>query len=239
MLTKSKLIGLTFFIHFVSITVQGQNINQFDLNEKRHGIWQKTFKDTHVLRYEGTFIHGKETGLFKFYKNINNKAVLSATKLFDDTSGTAQVIFLDTNGKPISEGKMLGKLYIGTWKFYHKNSKNLLILEHYNESGQLHGERYVYYKNGQIAEKQHYQNGKLEGTSFWYSERQIVLKAYNYVNGELHGVSKFYNPKGELLAEGLYKRGKKDGIWRYYENDSLVKQKDFTYKSKYIKKNKN
>lgn len=239
MLTKSKLIGLTFFIHLVSITVQGQNINQFDLNGKRHGIWQKTFKDTNVLRYEGTFIHGKEIGLFKFYKNISDKAVLSATKLFDDTNGTAQVIFFDTNGKPISEGKMLGKLYIGTWKFYHKNSKNLLILEHYNESGQLHGERYVYYKNGQIAEKQHYQNGKLEGTSFWYSERQIVLKAYNYVNGELHGVSKFYNPKGELLAEGLYKRGKKDGMWRYYENDSLVKQKDFTYKPKYIKKNNN
>ncbi|MDG1729104.1 MAG: hypothetical protein P8K68_12980 [Algibacter sp.] len=146
------------------------------------------------------------------------------------------MIFLASNGKVISEGNMDGKKYIGTWKYYQKNSDKLLTLEHYNDKGELIGERLVYYPNGQIAEKQNYINGKLNGESFWLSQKNVTLKTYSYENGELHGAAKFYNPKGELLSEGQYKRGKKDGIWKYYANSKLVEEKDFTYKPKYIKK---
>ena len=131
---------------------------------------------------------------------------------------------------------MDGKIYIGTWKYYQKNSDNLLILENYNDNGKLDGERFVYYENGQIAEKQNYKYGELDGVSKWYSEKNSVLKEFVYVNGERHGVSKIYDPKGQLLVEGQYKRGKKDGIWKYYENGQLKEEKDFTYIPKYIKK---
>lgn len=211
-------------------------MNQFDTDGKRHGHWAKTFNNTKVLRYEGEFFHGKEIGKFKFYKNVNNKAVLSATRLFNKENDITDVKFFTSKGKLISEGKMDGKTYIGTWKYYQKNSDSLLILERYNNSGRLVGERFVYYENGQIAEKQNYKDGKLDGVSKWYSEKNSVLKEFIYVNGQLHGLSKYYNPKGELLVEGQYKRGKKDGIWKYYENGKLKEEKDFTYKPKYIKK---
>ena len=48
----------------------GQSLNGFDSDGKRHGKWKKNFEGTQVVRYEGTFSHGKEVGLFKFYKNI-------------------------------------------------------------------------------------------------------------------------------------------------------------------------
>tara|TARA_R110002096_G_scaffold147031_2_gene306460 strand:- start:14388 stop:15095 length:708 start_codon:yes stop_codon:yes gene_type:complete len=232
-----KFIKLSIFLFFLnSISIFAQDINQFDANGKRHGIWKKTFDKTNVLRYEGAFLNGKEIGLFKFYKNIKNKAILTASKQFNKNNNIAEVKFYTPKGKVISEGQMDGKTYIGTWKYYQKNSEQLLILEHFDNSGNLNGERFVYYENGQIAEKQNYKEGKLDGISLWYSETGSVLKEFVYVNGELHGLSKFYNPKGMLLVEGNYKRGKKDGIWKYYENGKLKEEKDFTYKPKYIKK---
>lgn len=226
----------SFLFFIVTVNVFSQNINQFDAEGKRHGIWRKNFDDTKVLRYEGEFLHGKEIGVFKFYTNIKNKAILTATKAFNEHDDSAYVKFLASNGKVISEGTMNGKTYIGPWKYYQKNSDKLLTLEAYNASGQLTGERLVYYPNGQIAEQQNYTNGKLDGVSKWYSENNVVLKEYNYVNGELHGMSKFYNPKGELITEGEYKRGKKEGIWKFYENGKLTEEKDLSYKPKYIKK---
>lgn len=214
-------------ILFFSAVLVAQNINQFDANGKRHGIWEKTFDGTNILRYQGEFLHGKEIGLFKFYKNIKNEAVLTATKQFNKNDNKAYVTFLSSKGKLISEGEMDGKMYIGEWKYYQNKNDNLLSLEHYNNEGFLEGERFVYYENGQIAEKQSYRNGKLEGISVWYSEDNIVLKEFNYLNGELHGVSKYYNAKGVLIIEGAYKKGKKHGIWKYYENANLIEEKSF------------
>lgn len=225
-----------FLVLLVTTITFGQNINQFDANGKRHGIWKKTFENTNILRYEGEFFHGKEIGLFKFYKNIRKKAVLTATKQFNKTNNKAYVKFLSSRGKLISEGEMIGKTYVGVWKYYQNRNTNLLTLEHFDGHGILDGERSVYYENGQIAEKQFYKAGKLDGISVWYSENNIVLKEYAYVNGELHGVSKFFNPKGELITEGRYKNGKKHGIWKFYENGKLIKEKDFSYKAKYVKK---
>jgi len=231
-----KLLFYTTIV-FLFITSIGlsQDINQFDANGKRHGIWKKKFENTNILRYEGEFLHGKEIGLFKFYKKSNNKAVLSATKQFNEHNTIAEVKFFTSRGKLISEGEMDGKTYIGTWKYYQKSTNNLLILEHFDNLGRLTGERMVYYNNGQIAEKQNYKAGKLDGLSLWYSKDNVLLKEYIYENGELHGMSKFYNSNGDLIVEGLYKRGKKHGIWKYYENGELIEEKDFTYKPKYTK----
>lgn len=226
-----------FIISIISIfSLSAQNINQFDANGKRHGVWKKNFEGTNVLRYEGQFNHGKEIGTFNFYKNIRKKAVLTARKIFNEANNTAVVTFFTSKGKIISEGKMNGKIYVGTWKYYHSNSDKLMTLEHYNENGHLEGERLVYYDNGQIAEKRHYVNGKLEGEAFWYSVKNVVLKHFIYENDELHGISKYYSPNGDLLAEGRYKHDKKYGIWKYYKKGELVEEKNFTPTSKYKKK---
>lgn len=229
------LFSIISFLIF-NMSMFSQDINQFDANGKRHGVWKKTFDNTNVLRYEGAFLNGKEIGLFKFYKNIKNKAILTASKQFNENNTIAEVKFYTPKGKVISEGQMNGKRYIGTWKYYQKKTEQLLILEHFDNLGNLNGERFLYYENNQIAEKQNYKAGKLDGVSVWYSENGTILKEFVYKNGELHGLSKFYNPKGELLVEGNYKRDKKDGIWKYYENGKLKEEKDFTYKPKYIKK---
>jgi len=209
-----------------------QEVNQFDANGKRHGVWKKNFQDTDQVRYEGTFEHGKEVGLFNFYKLIKKKSVLTATKVFNVNDGSAEVKFLSSRGKIISEGKMIGKTYVGKWMYYHNNSTKLMTSEEYTQEGLLTGKRLVYYKTGVLAEEANYVNGQLQGVSKWYSLNKIVLKEFVYENSELHGSSKYFNGKGELLIEGNYKKGKKSGIWKYYENGKLKEEKDLDYKRK-------
>ena len=216
----------------VSSSITAQEINQFDADGKRHGEWKKNFEGTNQVRYQGQFEHGKEVGEFKFYKYIKKKSLLTATKQFNNVDKSAYVTFLSSRGKVISEGTMLGKLYIGKWIYYHNRLSAIMTLEHYNDNGLLHGERFVYYKDGQIAELANYEAGKLQGTSIWYSVKNVVLKSFIYDNDELHGVAKYYNGKGELLAEGHYKRDKKIGIWTYYENGEIKETKDFSAKPK-------
>lgn len=223
-----KIVYLTVLL-FVSHMVVSQNTNQFDANGKRQGVWKKNFEGTKVLRYEGQFNHGKEVGLFKFYKNIDGKASLTATKQFNDKDSKAYVIFYTSTGKVVSEGQMDGKMFIGPWKYYQKTSKKLLILENYNNQGQLEGDRFVYYKNGEVAQKQHFKNGQLDGMAVWYSEDKVLLKEYTYVNGQLDGPSKYYNSEGDLILEGAYKNGKKHGIWTSYENGKVVNSEDYDH----------
>lgn len=222
-----KVIYVLLISLLFSGVVVAQSFNQFDDNGKRHGKWQKKYEGTDVLRYEGEFFHGKEIGLFKFYKNYKNRAVLSATKQFNPENELAEVTFFTSTGKLVSEGQMNGKTYVGTWKYYQKNNENLLTLEHYNDKGQLDGERFVYYPNEQVAEKQNYVAGKLHGESVWYSENNVIVKSYHYENGELEGPAKFFNKNGELVCEGNYKNSEKHGVWKYYENGNLAKQETF------------
>lgn len=229
---------IVLFVHFFVIIAFAQKNNQMDADGNRHGIWKKNFDNTQQVRYEGEFNHGKEIGLFKFYKLVKKKSVLSATKLFNANDDSAEVKFLTSRGKSISDGKMVGKTYVGKWVYYHKNSDKIMTAETYDDKGVLQGERLVYYDNDQLAEKTTYIDGKIEGLSEVYSLKGVVLKMFIYENNELHGVSKAFNGKGELLSEGQFKRGKKTGVWKFYENNKLIEQKDFTYVTKLKKKNK-
>ena len=232
-----KHIAFILFLLLSSISF-AQNLNQFDGNGKRHGLWKKNFDDTNVIRYEGEFKHGKEVGLFKFYMNIKNEAVLSATKNFDNKEDLAEVTFYTSKGKVISKGEMHGKAYVGKWTYYHKGSKQIMMIENYGDYGQLEGESLVYYDNGQVAEKRNYKNNKLDGKVSYFHENGKEMKIYIYNMGLLHGPAKFYNAKGVLDIEGQYKNDKKDGIWKYYKDGELTEEKDFTVYSKnpYLKK---
>jgi len=225
-------ITLNLFVCLFTIIVSAQDINQLDNKGERHGIWKKNYENTEVSRYEGEFLHGKEIGLFKFYKNVNGRAVLAATKQFNRENKISQVKFFASTGKVISEGQMNGRAYIGKWIYYHNKSNEILSIDLYNNEGLLNGERLVYYENAVLAQKELYANGKLQGKSIWYNEAGVVTNEYNYDNGELHGEAKTFDTHGSLIVEGQYQRDRKHGIWKYYKNDSLVKEKDFTRYSK-------
>ena len=225
MKTALLFYSLLFCIHAVA----QDRINQLDANGERHGLWRKTFEEApSQVRYEGTFEHGKEVGIFKFY--ILGQENPAAIKTYTQDTDTAEVKYLSQKGNVISEGKMLGEKRIGEWKYYHLNSDKLMMTERY-EDGVLQGEKVIYFENGVPTEKSSYVNGQLHGKQDIFSEKGVLLKTFTYRNGELHGPSKVYNGKGELLIEGEYRNDKHFGIWKYYENGNLKEQKNFSDKN--------
>lgn len=228
---------VVLYISLVSTFVFSQEaLNQLDDKGLRHGFWKKNFDKTKQPRYEGTFEHGKEVGVFKFYTLDRHKSVLSATREFSKDHDTIKVKFFSSKGKVISEGQMIGKNFIGKWIYYHNKTNAIMTVENYNSQGLLQGEKLVYYETGKLAEASYYNNGKIDGISKWFSKEGVVLKEFTYKDDELHGVSKYYNGDGQLLAEGAYKNDQKHGIWKFYENGILKEEKDFTVRSKNPKK---
>jgi antitoxin component YwqK of YwqJK toxin-antitoxin module len=236
MIKQNWIAGFIFTIILTQSFAQNVK-NQFDGDGKRHGLWTKNYYQTDQKRYEGEFKHGKEVDTFKYYRLNKGKSVLSAIKVFNEKDSLADVIFYASNKKIISKGQMNGKRFTGKWVFYHNNSDRVMTIENYNNDGQLHGERLVYYKNGAIAEKSSYKNGKLEGLYEWFTENKVLLRISNYTNGQLNGKTTNYDANGEKDSEGLYKNDKKAGIWNYYENGVITKKIDHTNQKVIEKRN--
>ena len=193
---------------------------------KRHGLWTKKFKGTDQVRYSGRFNHGKEIDTFKFYTLNEGKSVLSALRIFKNDSDIADVSFYTSQGGLISKGQMRGKVYVGQWTYFHKNSKAVMIIENFNENGVLEGPKTVYYKNRQKAEESTYANGKLEGLVSWYGENGELFKSLTYKQDVLDGPGTYYEPDGSISSKGSYRGNKKWGTWIYYKNGKAYKKID-------------
>ncbi len=210
------------------LTVQsaiGQAVNQFDDNNKRHGVWKKYFEGTKQLRYEGQFNHGEEVGLFKFYTR-KSKGQPVATRLFKSGSKEVAVNFFALSGKLISKGILIDKKREGVWELFQKDGTTLLSRESY-KNGVLDGLYEIYYKNGKLSETFQYTNGLKDGVSKKYAPNQSVIHEVEYVSGKLRGPATYYDIKGNVIITGEYAADRKAGLWKYYEGDKLVKEVDY------------
>lgn len=200
-----------FLTFLISVTVFSQeNINKLNEKGEKTGVWKKHY-DNNNIRYQGQFKNGKEVGVFKFY-SVNSSEHPVAIKTFFEESDSVAVQFFTEKGVLQSEGKMIGKLRVGVWKYYHKKNNKLLSVENYL-NGKLHGVVKTFYSNGELTEVLQYKNGVLHGKAKRYSSEKILLEELTYENGKLNGSATFYNTKGELIMSGNYKDNEKVGNW--------------------------
>lgn len=205
----------------LSFSVLGQ-VNQKDVNGKRHGKWQVNFEGTTNPKFEGNFDHGQRTGVFKFYKKgfyEHPSAIMDFGKGQDSVS----VTYYTQTGKPISQGKMIDRLREGKWTYFHQMNDSVMMIEHY-KNDKLNGFQETFYPDGKLAEKTHYVMGVMDGSSQIFAKNGQVLKDLHYSEGELDGKAVYYNPRGEMQMEGSYSKGSKTGIWKYYEDGKVTEQ---------------
>lgn len=220
---KQVLLILIFNI-VLSVSLSGQNVNQFDAQGLRHGLWQKSYEGSKQLRYQGTFNHGKETGTFEFYDKSGGHP--AAIKIYTTGIELLDVIFYTKTGTKISEGKMRDRAKEGEWIYYHKDGTSIMTREQY-QNNVLEGLRTVYFEDGKKAQVTMYRLGLKEGKEIHYNETGSILKQFIYVHDLLEGPVKLYNYDGSLLREGLYRANRKHGTWKYYINGILEKTVKF------------
>jgi len=227
-----SIIFLFFFNTLFSLAQT--DFNKLDNNGKKHGVWKGLYPESKRVRYEGTFEHGKEVGIFNYYDDTKAQSLI-ATREFTAKDNTVYTIFYDQRKNKVSEGKQVNKLFEGQWKYYHQNSKEVMTIENY-KNGKLEGLRTVFYPSTKIAEETNYSNGKKNGLYKKYSEKDaVVLEESNYKNGEYDGLAIYRDPLGNIVAQGKYVNGKKKGIWQFYENGKLVSEENMSKVKKVVK----
>lgn len=231
---KALIFLFLLLTNFTAISQQ--LVNQLDENGKKHGVWKGYYEDTKNPRYEGTFDHGKETGVFSYFDNSTVKSVIATREFFSDNS--AYTVFFDQNKNKISEGRVMNKVYEGQWKYYHKGGKVIMTLENY-ANGNLEGLKSVFYPDGKIAEETIYSNGIKSGPYKKYTQKGIVLEEATYKNNEFHGLAIYKDPDDNIVAKGLFKEGKKVGIWQFYQSGKLVSEENFNKPPRKFQKRKN
>ena len=208
-------------ILLMSVTIDAQSdVNQFDTNGKRHGVWKKYFNNGRV-RYTGQFEHGKEVGTFKYYSAATSDFPI-VVKEFNTSDNTAIVKFYTKKGDLESKGSMLGKNRIGKWLYFHVDGKTVMSEENYQD-GELHGYYKTFYNSGKPTEIASYKDGKLDGNYKKYSIKGHLYQDFNYKNGMLNGPAAYYNRKtGELTTKGQFKDDIRVGTWENYVDGELV-----------------
>ncbi|MRX67285.1 Antitoxin component YwqK of the YwqJK toxin-antitoxin module [Flavobacterium resistens] len=212
-----------FWILFlISSVAFSQDFNKVDSNGKKDGVWKGTYEISKRPRYEGTFDHGKETGIFKFFDDTKKGDVI-ASRDFTANDGSSYTIFYDQNKNKVSEGKEIGKSREGEWKYYHKASKVVMTLENY-KNGKLEGIRSVYYPDAKIAEEMTYKNGLKEGIYKKYGQNAILLEQSIFKDNLYNGDAIFYDSDGVMASKGKFLNGKKVGRWQFYLKGKLTKE---------------
>ena len=218
---------MVMFFFNQSIFVQTDSNKVYEKG-KKHGVWKGYYPESKRLRYEGTFDHGKEVGIFKFYDDVKSQPVI-ATREFNAKDNSVYTIFYNQSKNKVSEGKQVNKRNEGEWKYYHENLPDLMILENY-KAGKLEGKRMVFYRGSgikgeeSIAEEANYSNGLKNGNYKKYTMKGMVLEDSNYKKGQLDGPAIYNDPLGNLVSKGNFKNGKKSGTWEFYQDGKLIKK---------------
>lgn len=224
---------LVFLISLICTVLHAQKeYNQLDSKGLKHGVWKGVYEESNRPRYQGTFDHGKEVGLFQFFDDTQKGDVI-ATREFNPKDNSAYTIFYDQNNNKVSEGKVVNKLFEGEWKYYHYASTVIMTTENY-KNGKLEGLRTVYFLNGKVAEQINYENNQKQGTYKKYTENGIVLEESFFRNNEYDGLAIFRNDSGIIVSKGMFAKGIKTGVWEVFENGKLVQKSstDLSQKSK-------
>lgn len=225
---KKSYLTKTFYMKYIFLLVMipkfflAQEINKLDDKGLKQGLWKGVYEESKRPRYEGTFEHGKETGMFKFFDDTKVGTVI-ATREFNPKDNSCYTIFYNQTKNKVSEGKLVNKQYEGEWKYYHENSTEIMTLEIY-ANGKLNGLRKVFYPSGKIAEEANYKNGKKEGSYKKYAENGIILEETVYKNDEYDGLAIFRSPDNVVVAKGMFIKGKKEGIWEFNTNGKITKE---------------
>lgn len=208
-----------FFLVLVAIWLvlgaQAQDYNQTDAKGRRQGIWMD-FHSNGQKRYEGQFKNDRCQGEFRYYDEQGN---LLAVNAFDKSGERALNKTYAPNGRMIATGFYLHQKKDGEWRYFDKDSGQLLLVED-NTEGRVNGWSRLYNPStGKLAEETQYVNGVPDGQCRKYSDTGVLLMECHYRNGFLEGPSKTYYPNTMLKEEGQYEKGAKTGQWRTYNED--------------------
>lgn len=189
-----KIAVTILFMGLFSFLSFGQ-VNQTDAQGRKQGQWIKTYPNSSVVTYQGTFKNDKPIGTFT-YKYPSNK--LKAIIKYDSNSTRSEANYYYENGKLMSHG-------------IYRNMKKDSVWVSFNE-------------DGRIAMTETFKNDELNGVKNMYyipsdpeDRSETIISVYTYVDGLPEGKFVEYYPTKVVRKTGQYRDHKRVGEWITYE----------------------
>ena len=109
----------------LALTTVAQDVNRTDKKGRRQGVWMDFYPNGNK-RYEGQFKNDKCKGTFTYY---DESGKLKATNEFDNSGEKALNKTYAPNGRLIATGYYVNQKKEGEWKYFDKDSGQLLLSE--------------------------------------------------------------------------------------------------------------
>ncbi|MDB5258472.1 MAG: hypothetical protein JWM14_3167 [Chitinophagaceae bacterium] len=215
-----------YFEAFIYYTLRAsrneKHMSDVKKNESKINVfenWLKQYWQDHmqVINYDlGEGIRkysffNADDGSIKFIGQLN----ATGEKLVGPT------LFLYPNGLTRSKGLNSAEGdRTGIWYWYHPNGKTDEVVTYVN--GEIEGEVIVYYENGNIKQKKHYEKGKLKGDYYEYLENNALYAVTPYAEGAANGPCVIYHTIGTKKYDYTQKDGKINGILKEYSLDEKL-----------------
>lgn len=215
-------------------------INQYDSEGKRNGIWSKNFPDSQIKRYQGRFDHGEPVGKFVYY--FPNGVVRSIV-VHDSLSNRATGYFYFRSKALAAYGIYHGQKKDSVWTEFSPNGDITSKVNYKN--GKKNGEKIIYYpadpdypKVALVLKKIHFKNDLAEGDFVAYFDDGTIKAKGQYNKGQLDGKIIKYHPNGKIRLIERYRGGIRHGWWftydengeeqgrNYYKDGSILSGKD-------------
>ena len=190
---------LLLFLPFLSVS----QVNQKDAKGQKQGVWNKKYPGSNTFIYKGQFKDDKAIGEFTYY--YESGKIKSVIKHFPN-SNLSFAVFYSENEAVLSEGFYKNQLKDSVWSNF--TPSGALSSKESFLKNQLHGEKIIYYTEGQI------ENGIL-----------IPLSVSNYKKDTLNGLYTEFFSTGKIKKKGVFQNGLKDGEWLEYHPNGQVAQK--------------
>jgi hypothetical protein len=106
-------------VDFNKLDSQGRNMALKDFMKNLKGL---DTKDVWAWKWN-------RVSIFRWYQG---KSII-APREFNTKDNSAYTIFFDQANNKVSEGKVLNKLFEGSWKYYHQASQIVMTIENYKD----------------------------------------------------------------------------------------------------------
>lgn len=148
------------------------------------------------------------------------------------------------NGDLKSEGKYVGGVKVGEWKYLFRDGKKFEVGK-YDTKGKQTGKWDWYYEDGKLRRESNFFKGQEDGDFMEYNDSGTVITQGQYTDGMKEGKwiyqlgnyksvgkylddmedstwTEYYNDNGKVRFTGKYSQGRPDGVHTWYYEDGKV-----------------
>ena len=115
------------------------------------------------------------------------------------------------------------KTFAKEGEFTRRTSKGKIIEKANYKNDTLHGQRILFFENGQPEIIETYQNGIFVGSYQDFHENGKVKMEGEYTNGQMEGLWKVYYANGQLKEEVNFHLSEENGPFKEYHENGKIK----------------